>query len=129
MALAAVGFQRVPQFRIESGDDGGGEGGGVGGEGGRGHAPEVAQEGAFEAVELEDGVEGQGGEKHRQQQRAPRFAADDVVAEQQLGVPGEQRAIEVKQGDARRRRGRDLGIHSQQEGSFSAAGADGGGPP
>ena len=62
------------------------------------HAPEVVQEHAFHAVGPEKLVEGKQGEEAEQVESAQGGAFQDEVAEQQLGVPGDQRLVEIEEG-------------------------------
>jgi len=102
-AVASVAVDFGGEFRVDQGwDDGFGEFAGQVGEAFGGHEPEVAEEDAFEFAGVED-AEQSGGRKgggERQEEPAQAMAFEDKLAEEQLGVVGEQGAIKVEEGES-----------------------------
>lgn len=77
-----------------------------------GHAPQVAEENAlqFTGVEHAQQAGRREGGRHRQKQPPQAVAPEDELAEKELGVVGEQRAIEIEQGEAGHGRLGDGGV-------------------
>ena len=75
-------------------------------------APEETEEHTFHAFRSEQSGKGQEGEKQGEEHAAPWFPTEHEVAEEELAVPRDQRAVEVKQGDTLRRSGGKRVRHS-----------------
>lgn len=83
------------------------------------HAPEVAVEDALHATGSEEFIEGEKKDKDERQGAPPAFLLEDVATEDELGVPGDNGLIEIKEDVLRRLAHGDWGSGSVEKGNFN----------
>jgi hypothetical protein len=101
-AFPAVAFRCGHDFRVEErADFGSGKGFRHFGQTIRGHAPEVGKKDALESAgtDRSGGAQGGYGQESREVDSPPALSPEHIIAEQGLGIVGQQRLVEIEEGN------------------------------